>query len=69
MAFEEEVSYTGQKSTSTLSAKLRIDEGRGYMVVHDGTDNRLLIGVDPSSGNVVIAISKPGEDVFEALAA
>lgn len=65
MAYEAQVSYTGQKSTSTLSAKLRIDEGRGYMVVHDSTDNRLLIGVDPD-GNVVVALTKIGEDVFEA---
>lgn len=68
MAIETNVTYSGQKKTDVLSGQLRIEDGNNRMVLFDGTDNRMIIGVDPYSGNIIIAISKPGEDVFEALA-
>lgn len=69
MAIVKDVSYKGQKRTDVLSGQLRIEDGNNRMVLFDGTNNRMLIGIDPNTGNVIIAISKPGEDVFAALAA
>lgn len=67
MAYEETIIQPGQPVTGTLSGRLIIDEGRGRMVLYDGVDNRMIIGLSPQ-GEVIIAISKVGEDVFEALA-
>ena len=57
--------YTGQKSTSVLSGQLRLEEGNNRLILYDGTDYRMVIGVLPD-GTIGIAISKPGEDVFDA---
>lgn len=35
MSYETLVSYTGQKSFSTLGGQIRIEEGRGRLVVFD----------------------------------
>lgn len=68
MAFTEEISYAGKKSTDSSSGWLRFEQDNNRIVLFDGTNNRMLIGIDPYTGNVIIAISKPGEDVFAALA-
>lgn len=86
MALDKTVSYTGQKSVSTLGGQIRIDEGRGRMVIFDsqtqvelvtidrtgflfddGVDRRIKIGTNPKNGDVVIAVSPPGEDVIDLL--
>ena len=68
MALEKKVISQGQNKSSNLTGQLRFEEGLGRIVLFDGTNTRLLIGLDPYSGEVVIVISKEGEDVFEALA-
>jgi hypothetical protein len=65
MAIVQSTQYSGQKSVSTLTGYLRLEEGNGRMVLFDGTVNRMVIGL--YKGRVIIAISKPGEDVFAAL--
>lgn len=57
--------YTGSASTSVLNGQLRIDDANNRMVLFDGSDYRMIIGVLPD-GTVGIAISKVGEDVFDA---
>lgn len=59
------VRNTGQKIIGTNKGYLRIEDTNGYMVLFDGTDSRMIIGILPD-GTVGIAISKEGEDVFEA---
>lgn len=46
MALEKIVSYTGQKSVSTLGGQISIQEGRGRMVVYDSTTQQELTVVD-----------------------
>lgn len=46
MALVKEVSYGGQGSTSTLNGQIRIDEGRGRMVVFDNSTNVDLVTID-----------------------
>lgn len=65
MAIVTNTQYRGGSSTEVLSGGLRIDDANNRMVLFDGTVNRLVIGL--YNGEVLIAISKPGEDVFEAL--
>lgn len=65
MAVVQSTQYSGQRSVSTLTGYLRLEEGNGRMVLFDGTVNRMVIGL--YKGQVIIAISKPGEDVFAAL--
>jgi hypothetical protein len=62
---ETKKKYTGQKSTSVLNGQLRIEDGNNRMVLYDGSNYRMIIGVLPD-GTVGIAISKQGEDVFAA---
>lgn len=45
MAIETNVTYSGQKKTDVLSGQLRIEDGNNRMVLFDGTDNRMIIGV------------------------
>lgn len=59
------MSTSGQKLTNTNQGYLRIEDKNGYMVLYDGTDHRMIIGILPD-GTVGIAISKDGEDVFSA---
>lgn len=63
MALDKTVSYTGQNQVDTLSSRLRIEEGKGYLVIYDGTVNRLIMGVLPD-GSIGMVISKEGVDVF-----
>jgi hypothetical protein len=65
MAIEVKKKYTGSANTSVLNGQLRIDDGENRMVLFDGTNYRMIIGVLPD-GTVGIAISKVGEDVFAA---
>lgn len=63
--FEETITTPSQKITSSQDGRIFIDEAQGRMVVFDGTVNRMVVGL--YKGQVIIAISKDGEDVFEAL--
>ena len=63
--FEETITTPGQNITGSQQGSIYMDEAQGRLVVYDGVDNRMVIGL--YKGEVVIAISKPGEDVFEAL--
>lgn len=65
MAFTEEISYAGKKSTDSSSGQLRFEQDNNRLVLFDGTVNRMVIGL--YNGQVLIAISKVGEDVFAAL--
>ena len=82
MAIKIKKKYTGQQSTSVLGGQIRIEDGNNRMVVargslemvtiddnglvlSDGTNRRMIIGRMPDS-TIGVAISKPGEDVFEA---
>lgn len=65
MAIQTKKKYTGQQSTSVLSGQLRFEEGNNRLVLHDGTNYRMIIGILPD-GTIGIAISKVGEDVFGA---
>lgn len=66
MAIVKTTTYTGQKRTDVLSGQLRIEEGNNRMILFDGTDTRMLIGLFPD-GTIGIIISKIGEDVFDIL--
>lgn len=55
----------GQKLTPTLAGNLIIEQANGRLTLHDGTVFRMIIGILPD-GTVGIAISKVGEDVFDA---
>lgn len=67
MAIITETRYSGNPTTNDLSGQLRFEQGENRMVLFDGSVNRMVIGL--VNGEVLIAISKPGEDVFEALGA
>lgn len=62
MAIETNVTYSGQKKTDILSGQLRIEDGNNRMILFDGTNNRMIIGIRPD-GTVGIIISKIGIDV------
>jgi hypothetical protein len=63
MAITTKKKYTGQESTSVLNGQLRIEDGNNRMVLYDGTDYRMILGVLPD-GTIGMVISKPGIDVF-----
>ncbi len=65
MNLVETVTTPGQNISSSQEGSIYTDEAQGRLVVYDGTNNRMVIGL--YKGNVIIAISKPGQDVFEAL--
>lgn len=46
MAIIKTVKYRGQSSTSTLSGDIRLEEGRGRMVVYDPTTQTELTTLD-----------------------
>lgn len=56
---------TGQKITGTNKGYLRLEDKNGYLILFDGTNHRMIIGILPD-GTVGIAISKEGQDVFDA---
>lgn len=58
-------SNQGQKLTPTLGGNLILEQANGRLTLHDGTVFRMIIGILPD-GTVGIAISKVGEDVFDA---
>lgn len=65
MNLVETVTTPGQNISSTQQGSIYTDDAQGRMVVYDGVNNRMVIGL--YKGEVIIAISKPGQDVFEAL--
>lgn len=46
MAYIENVSYQGQKSTSTLAGDIRLEQGRGRLVIYDPVSQTELNVVD-----------------------
>lgn len=67
MPVTKSVTYKGQEKTDTLDSKFRIEDGNNRMVLFDGVNYRMIIGILPD-GTVGVAISKVGEDVFDAFA-
>ena len=65
MAIQKEVSYSGEKKINSLDATIRIEQSKNRIIITDGILNRMIIGMH--NGVIVIAISKDGEDVLEAL--
>lgn len=63
--YEESITTPSQNIVASQNGRIFIDEAQGRLVVYDGTYNRMVIGL--YKGQVIIAISKPGEDVFAAL--
>lgn len=63
--YRETIRTPSQNIVSTQNGSIFIDEAQGRLVVFDGTNNRMVIGL--YRGEVVIAVSKVGEDVFAAL--
>ena len=55
--------YKGQQKTDTLNSKLRIERGNNRMLLFDGTNYRMIIGILPD-GTVGVVISKEGVDVL-----
>lgn len=60
-------STQGQKQIKPIRGKLVVEEGNSRITLYDTTDNvyRMIIGILPD-GTIGIAISKEGEDVFDA---
>lgn len=67
MAFEKEVEYSGEKKVDSLNSSVRIEQSKNRILITDGTLNRMVIGM--YDGEIIIAVSKKGEDVIEALEA
>lgn len=67
MAFEKEVEYSGEKKVDSLNSSVRIEQSKNRILITDGTLNRMVIGM--YDGEIIIAVSKEGEDVIEALEA
>lgn len=63
MAIQTKKKYVGQQRTSVLNGQLRIEDGNNRMVLFDGTNYRMIIGLLPD-GTVGIVISREGVDVF-----
>ncbi len=59
MAIEKQIAYEGQRTTSTLDSKVRLEQGNGRLIVSDGINNIGLFGYD-SVGNIVVKIAKSG---------
>ena len=60
-------STPGQRQIKPILGKLVVEEGNSRITLYDTTTNvyRMIIGILPD-GSVGIAISKEGEDVFDA---
>lgn len=65
MALEKSVSYSGQNQVDTLTSKVRLEEGKGRLVIFDGTNNLGVFGFD-ANGEVAVKIAKPGFDADTA---
>lgn len=65
MPITKTITYKGQKKTDTLNSKLRIEEGNNRLLLFDGADYRMIIGILPDD-TIGIVITKEGEDVFDA---
>lgn len=61
-------STKGQKQDRGVKGKLQFEQGNNRITLYDTESGvyRLLIGEAPN-GSIVIAISKEGEDVIDAL--
>lgn len=46
MAIIKEISLAGQNSVATLSGNIRLEEGRGRLVVYDSVTNNELVTLD-----------------------
>jgi len=46
MAFESTTSYSGQNIISTIDGQIRIEEGRGRMVIYDNASLVELVTID-----------------------
>lgn len=58
-------STSGSKKLATNNGKLSFVQAGNALVLFDGTTWRMIIGVLPD-GTVGIAISKDGEDIYDA---
>lgn len=65
MSLDKSVSYKGQKQVDTLTSKVRLEEGKGRLIVSDGENNIGLFGYD-EDGNVVVKVAKPGYNAESA---
>lgn len=63
MTVTKRITFKGQKKTDTLDSKIRIEDGNGRLLVNDGTNNRIIIGLLPD-GTFGLIISKEGYDVL-----
>ena len=63
MAIIKSTTYKGQKKTDTLNSKIRIEDGNGRLLVNDGVNNRIIIGLLPD-GSYGMVVSKPGVEVL-----
>lgn len=77
---EKKVSYTGQKQVDTLNSGIRIEEGKGRLVISESGTEMLVASKDGfvlndgtdfrlilgkfPDGTIGLIISKPGEDVY-----
>lgn len=48
MSYESNVSYAGKKSISTLGGQIRLEEGRGRLVIYDSETGKEINVVDRS---------------------
>ena len=58
-------SLSGSKQLATNNGKLQFTQQGNALVLFDGTTWRLILGVLPD-GTVGLAISKEGEDIYDA---
>ena len=65
MALDKTVSYSGQNQVDTLTSRVRLEEGKGRLVIFDGSNNLGVFGFD-SQGQVAVKIAKPGFDADTA---
>ena len=63
MAIQEEVSYTGQNNLGTLNSTVRIEEGKGRIVISDGVDEKVVgdrDGFTVNKGNISVQYGGDG---------
>jgi len=66
MAFEDSVSYKGQNKVDTLTSTIRLEEGKGRLVVTRNSLKNLILGVlpDGSIGFIIVKDGIDAENVF-----
>lgn len=69
MAINKKITQPSQVMTSSLNGQLIFNEGKAQLTLYDPSTQKYRLVIGLVNGEVLIAISKPGEDVFEALAA